>query len=143
MCIRDRSKADLPAKSVADSKKDVKEDSQNGEVEEHESFDEDVQDKEEFDEELPLQMKMKRAESVREQMMEDFQRRRDMMLERRMDSKLRHDRARSFAQRQAADSMRRQRASDERQADKIYRSCLLYTSPSPRDATLSRMPSSA
>ena len=24
-----------------------------------------------------------------------------------------------------------------------YRSCLLYTSPSPRDATLSRMPSSA
>ena len=25
----------------------------------------------------------------------------------------------------------------------LYRSCLLYTSPSPRDATLSRMPSSA
>ena len=25
----------------------------------------------------------------------------------------------------------------------VYRSCLLYTSPSPRDATLSRMPSSA
>ena len=25
----------------------------------------------------------------------------------------------------------------------IYHSCLLYTSPSPRDATLSRMPSSA
>ena len=25
----------------------------------------------------------------------------------------------------------------------IYRACLLYTSPSPRDATLSRMPSSA
>ena len=25
----------------------------------------------------------------------------------------------------------------------IYRDCLLYTSPSPRDATLSRMPSSA
>ena len=25
----------------------------------------------------------------------------------------------------------------------IYNSCLLYTSPSPRDATLSRMPSSA
>ena len=25
----------------------------------------------------------------------------------------------------------------------IYRTCLLYTSPSPRDATLSRMPSSA
>ena len=24
-----------------------------------------------------------------------------------------------------------------------YRACLLYTSPSPRDATLSRMPSSA
>ena len=26
---------------------------------------------------------------------------------------------------------------------KIYKACLLYTSPSPRDATLSRMPSSA
>ena len=26
---------------------------------------------------------------------------------------------------------------------KLLRSCLLYTSPSPRDATLSRMPSSA
>ena len=25
----------------------------------------------------------------------------------------------------------------------VYNSCLLYTSPSPRDATLSRMPSSA
>ena len=30
----------------------------------------------------------------------------------------------------------------QRQMEK-YRSCLLYTSPSPRDATLSRMPSSA
>ena len=28
-------------------------------------------------------------------------------------------------------------------ADKISNVCLLYTSPSPRDATLSRMPSSA
>ena len=27
--------------------------------------------------------------------------------------------------------------------DDLYRTCLLYTSPSPRDATLSRMPSSA
>ena len=27
--------------------------------------------------------------------------------------------------------------------DSVYRLCLLYTSPSPRDATLSRMPSSA
>ena len=27
--------------------------------------------------------------------------------------------------------------------DTIFQSCLLYTSPSPRDATLSRMPSSA
>ena len=27
--------------------------------------------------------------------------------------------------------------------DRIYKTCLLYTSPSPRDATLSRMPSSA
>ena len=27
--------------------------------------------------------------------------------------------------------------------NKFYRDCLLYTSPSPRDATLSRMPSSA
>ena len=27
--------------------------------------------------------------------------------------------------------------------DKVVDSCLLYTSPSPRDATLSRMPSSA
>ena len=29
------------------------------------------------------------------------------------------------------------------QEDNKIRSCLLYTSPSPRDATLSRMPSSA
>ena len=28
-------------------------------------------------------------------------------------------------------------------ADILYKDCLLYTSPSPRDATLSRMPSSA
>ena len=28
-------------------------------------------------------------------------------------------------------------------SDELYRDCLLYTSPSPRDATLSRMPSSA
>ena len=27
--------------------------------------------------------------------------------------------------------------------DRMYMTCLLYTSPSPRDATLSRMPSSA
>ena len=27
--------------------------------------------------------------------------------------------------------------------DKVIKNCLLYTSPSPRDATLSRMPSSA
>ena len=27
--------------------------------------------------------------------------------------------------------------------DPTYKTCLLYTSPSPRDATLSRMPSSA
>ena len=30
-----------------------------------------------------------------------------------------------------------------RRQDGMYISCLLYTSPSPRDATLSRMPSSA
>ena len=29
------------------------------------------------------------------------------------------------------------------EANHIYKVCLLYTSPSPRDATLSRMPSSA
>ena len=33
--------------------------------------------------------------------------------------------------------------SSARQFDPRYFSCLLYTSPSPRDATLSRMPSSA
>ena len=32
---------------------------------------------------------------------------------------------------------------DEAEADQRRRTCLLYTSPSPRDATLSRMPSSA
>ena len=32
---------------------------------------------------------------------------------------------------------------DYKEAVKWYRLCLLYTSPSPRDATLSRMPSSA
>ena len=32
---------------------------------------------------------------------------------------------------------------DRRQRKRQFRSCLLYTSPSPRDATLSRMPSSA
>ena len=34
-------------------------------------------------------------------------------------------------------------ASDARNAGAIRKACLLYTSPSPRDATLSRMPSSA
>ena len=33
--------------------------------------------------------------------------------------------------------------SDEEIKEMRYRACLLYTSPSPRDATLSRMPSSA
>ena len=32
---------------------------------------------------------------------------------------------------------------DENKENLEYRYCLLYTSPSPRDATLSRMPSSA
>ena len=32
---------------------------------------------------------------------------------------------------------------DAKQAEWEHRHCLLYTSPSPRDATLSRMPSSA
>ena len=32
---------------------------------------------------------------------------------------------------------------DPKVAEDIIKSCLLYTSPSPRDATLSRMPSSA
>ena len=32
---------------------------------------------------------------------------------------------------------------DAKQCFERYKSCLLYTSPSPRDATLSRMPSSA
>ena len=32
---------------------------------------------------------------------------------------------------------------DERLGEQLATSCLLYTSPSPRDATLSRMPSSA
>ena len=32
---------------------------------------------------------------------------------------------------------------DERPTVQVLRTCLLYTSPSPRDATLSRMPSSA
>ena len=31
----------------------------------------------------------------------------------------------------------------ERRAETFFKGCLLYTSPSPRDATLSRMPSSA
>ena len=32
---------------------------------------------------------------------------------------------------------------DKRDMQYLYKDCLLYTSPSPRDATLSRMPSSA
>ena len=32
---------------------------------------------------------------------------------------------------------------DELHGDRLFGDCLLYTSPSPRDATLSRMPSSA
>ena len=32
---------------------------------------------------------------------------------------------------------------DEENANTLIETCLLYTSPSPRDATLSRMPSSA
>ena len=54
----------------------------------------------------------------------------------------------------AADLAARLRAADERifeqraematiELDARYQVCLLYTSPSPRDATLSRMPSSA
>ena len=34
-------------------------------------------------------------------------------------------------------------AGDPVEQAKIYNACLLYTSPSPRDSTLSRMPSSA
>ena len=32
---------------------------------------------------------------------------------------------------------------DAKELAQLYSDCLLYTSPSPRDATLSRMPSSA
>ena len=32
---------------------------------------------------------------------------------------------------------------DEREMEYLYKDCLLYTSPSPRDGLLSRMPSSA
>ena len=32
---------------------------------------------------------------------------------------------------------------DESEKNAVLKDCLLYTSPSPRDATLSRMPSSA
>ena len=42
------------------------------------------------------------------------------------------------AEKKKVDDAKRE-ASEERKA----KSCLLYTSPSPRDATLSRMPSSA
>ena len=31
----------------------------------------------------------------------------------------------------------------DKSSDEYFKGCLLYTSPSPRDATLSRMPSSA
>ena len=34
-------------------------------------------------------------------------------------------------------------ASDGKEALKLFKDCLLYTSPSPRDGLLSRMPSSA
>ena len=34
-------------------------------------------------------------------------------------------------------------ATDHPDVDELYRRCLLYTSPSPRDLKLSRMPSSA
>ena len=43
--------------------------------------------------------------------------------------------ARSEAQRIVSDA--------ENESDKLYKDCLLYTSPSPRDRTRSRMPSSA
>ena len=43
------------------------------------------------------------------------------------------------------ESLRRENArrSDGQDGTVVYDNCLLYTSPSPRDATLSRMPSSA
>ena len=43
----------------------------------------------------------------------------------------------------AARTGRKNVTTDQRHARRRGRSCLLYTSPSPRDATLSRMPSSA
>ena len=46
-----------------------------------------------------------------------------------------------FATRQALSAMEKE--GTNRNFDEKQRVCLLYTSPSPRDATLSRMPSSA
>ena len=40
-------------------------------------------------------------------------------------------------------SQKNQLEIEKQEIDEKYKSCLLYTSPSPRDATLSRMPSSA
>ena len=37
----------------------------------------------------------------------------------------------------------KEQTEDGRTGEEAYNTCLLYTSPSPRDATLSRMPSSA
>ena len=37
----------------------------------------------------------------------------------------------------------RPQTKQQKQVEELIQSCLLYTSPSPRDATLSRMPSSA
>ena len=42
-----------------------------------------------------------------------------------------------------ADSIKKARLQQLKDSPRLRRSCLLYTSPSPRDATLSRMPSSA
>ena len=43
----------------------------------------------------------------------------------------------------ATEAQNLQRANDHKKAIKELKNCLLYTSPSPRDRTRSRMPSSA
>ena len=71
---------------------------------------------------------------------EDLETRRQLLKQRQTDQ------AASFKEKGAAnvDAQRnRVAAAKEKQADVQSRICLLYTSPSPRDRTRSRMPSSA
>ena len=84
-----------------------------------------------------------RLKSQKEAKLAMLKRAKEKQLDPEQKAKLMEERAKRNAERAKREQEKREiRKAKEAKAEE-EKSCLLYTSPSPRDATLSRMPSSA